>query len=231
MELRKRIFILGTTDYSFMIHTMIEQEGHYEIIGHTVSKDQVSQNSEKCREKGTLLFAFEELEGFVEHGESVNVINTIGYSNMNQTREKMYAQCMELGYISINYVSSRSICLSEMEGNGNVVLPGAYIGTNVKVGNDNVIYSGVVLTHDICVGSHNFFAANSTVGGCSTIGDNCFIGMGAVIRNRLAVSDFTLIGAGGYLDTNTESEDVVVPPRSVKLNKKSREVNLIPKGK
>lgn len=227
----EKIFILGTTEYSFMIHSMIEQEGQYEILGHTVSGSEYNRNFKLCHERGIQLYEFEQLKDYVNPGDSVNVLNTVGYSKMNQIREKMYNQCIDLGYRLVNYISSRSICLSAISGIGNIVFPGAYIGTNVKIGDDNVFYAGSVMTHDIKVGNHNFIAANSTVGGMVSISNNCFIGMGAVIRNKLIVADYTLVGAGSYLDVDTDKEDVFVPAKSVKLKKKSNEVNLIPRGK
>ena len=226
-----KLFILGTTEYSFMIHRMIEKEGQFDILGHAVSKSQFAYNLGLCSKRGVKLYEFENLKENVEFGDPVNVLNTIGYSKMNQIREKMYNECIELGYHPVNYISHQSICLSKIEGSGNIIFPGAYIGTNVSVDNNNVFYSGTVITHDIKIGSHNFFAANSTVGGMVLVGNNCFIGMGAVIRNRLVVSDSTLVGAGGYLDMDTEKEDVIVPPKSIKLRKKSSEVNLTPRRK
>ena len=160
-----KIFIIGTTEYSFMIHSMIEQEKQYEVVGHTVNEKYIEENEDICKKKGTRLYAFEKLHDFVYSNDRVNVVNTVGYSNMNQMRQKMYEQCRALGYRSVNYISNRAVCFSEIHGSGNIIFPGAYIGTNVDMGNNNVVYAGSVLTHDIIVGDHNFIAANSTVGG------------------------------------------------------------------
>lgn len=227
----KKVFIVGTTEYSFMIHSMIKQEGQYDVVGHTVNEKYIRENEDICKKKGTCLYPFEKLHDFVCASDSVYVVNTVGYSNMNRTRQKMYEQCIDLRYNPVNYISNRAICLSEIKGSGNIIFPGAYIGTNIDMGNNNVVYAGVVLTHDIVVGDHNFIAANSTVGGVVHVGNNCFIGMGSVIRNRVNISDYTLIGAGTYLDLDTGKEDVIVPPRAIKIKKKSSEVHLIPQRK
>lgn len=227
----EKVFIIGTTEYSFMIHSMIKQEGQYDVVGHTVNEKYIGENEDMCQKKGTCLYPFEKLHDFVCASDGVYVVNTVGYSNMNRTRQKMYEQCIDLRYCPVNYISNRAICLSEIKGSGNIIFPGAYIGTNVDIGDNNVVYAGVVLTHDITIGSHNFIAANSTVGGVVSIGNNCFIGMGSVIRNRLNISDYTLVGAGAYLDVDTEEKDVFVPPKAIKLIKKSNEVNLIPRRK
>lgn len=170
MELMEKVFIIGTTEYSFMIHSMIEQERQYEVLGHTVSEKYIEENVKICEEKNTCLYAFEKLQDIVGNLKTVNVLNTIGYSDMNQTRQRMFEQCVALGYKPVDYISNRSICLSNLKGQGNIVLPGAYIGTNINMGDNNVVYAGAVLTHDILVGSHNFIAANTTVGGRCALG-------------------------------------------------------------
>lgn len=227
----EKVFIIGTTEYSFMLHSMIKQEEQYEVLGHSVNEEYLKENEEICEKRGTHIYALENLQDIIGKNNTVNVINTVGYSNMNKTREKMFDQCIDLGYRPLNFISNRSICLSDLNNQGNIVFPGAYIGTNVHMGNNNVVYAGVVLTHDITMGNHNFIAANTTVGGVVSIGNNCFIGMGSVIRNRLNISDYTLVGAGAYLDVDTEEKDVFVPPKAIKLIKKSNEVNLIPRRK
>ena len=217
------IFILGTTEYAFMLHTMIEQEKEFHVIGHTCSAEQVENNRNVCTKHFTELFPFEELGTIINQ---VNILNAIGYSRMNETRKRMSFECINRGYSLVNYISKRAILLSELKGTGNIVFPGAYIGTNIQIGDGNVFYTGSVLTHDIEVGEFNFFAANSTIGGVVTIGSNCFIGMGATIKNRIEIADYTLIGAGAYVDHSSNKEDVIVPCRSVTLEKKSYEISL-----
>lgn len=219
----KKIFILGTTEYAFMLNKMITQEDAFHILGHTCNASQVEDNREVCATHGVELFAFEELPAIEE---KVCILNAIGYSHMNDTRKRLFQDCIERGYEPVNYISNRAIVLSEIEGRGNIVFPGAYIGTNVKVGEGNVFYTGAVMTHDIVVQDFNFIAANTTVGGVVSIGSNCFIGMGSTIRNRIHISDYTLVGAGAYLDHSTNREDVVVPARSVVLDRKSMEMSL-----
>lgn len=225
----KRIFILGTTKYAFMIHSMIEQEQQYEVLGHTVSKSQIEKNKGICDSKGVQLCLFKSLNDYVDINESILVLNAIGYTNMNRTRQKMYDECLNLGYQPVNFISKRAIVLSEVSGVGNIIFPGAYIGTNVVIGNNNVFYAGSVMTHDIVIIDHNFIAANVTSGGEVKIGCNCFIGMGAVLRNRISIADYSLIGADAYVSHSTEEEEVIVPAKSISLDKSSFEMSLTPK--
>lgn len=224
-----RIFILGTTKYSFMLHSMIEEEGQYQIIGHTVSRKYLENNYRICNDNEAKLYPLEHLKKYVNVNEKVKVLNTIGYTEMNQVRQRLFDECEKLGYESVNFVSSHALVFSNLIGKGNIILPGAYIGTNVNMGNNNVFYTGCVMTHDIEIGDNNFIAANVTVGGEVKIGNNCFVGMGAVLKNRITVKDFCLIGAATYLSQNLEREKVIVPPKSIVIEKKSIEMNLTPK--
>lgn len=225
----EKIFILGATKYAFMLRKMIVQEKQYHVIGHTVSKKHIEIQRVCCEKEGIQIYPLEELKEYVCDNDKVNILNAIGYSDMNRIRMQLFKSCMDLGYNVVNYISNRAIVLSDEFGKGNIVFPGAYIGTGVKVGSNNVFYAGSVMTHDIQIGNHNFFAANITCGGEVNIGSNCFIGMGAVIRNRLRVSDYSLIGASAYLDFSTKEQAVVVPTKSVELNKSSLDVSLTPK--
>ena len=206
-----------------MIHEMIRREGVYNVIGHVCSESQIETNRYICQTHHVKLFSLERLG---KRKNRVSILNTLGYSNMNQTREKLHQECKRLGYEIVNFISKMAIVLSKNIGEGNIILPGAYIGTNVRIGSGNVFYSGCVISHDINIGDFNFFAANSTVGGVVNIGSNCFVGMSATIKNRIDIANSTLIGAGAFLDHSTTEEEVVVPTKSITINKKSKEIKL-----
>ena len=224
-----KIFIIGATKYSFMIRDFILQEKQFEVIGHTVNQRYIDSCLPLCNKLGIKLFPFEDLAKYTDSSEKVFVLNTLGYTNMNKTRQALHKECLELGYFSVNYISNRAIVLTKTFGTGNIVFPGSYIGTDVRIGDCNVFYAGCVVTHDIKIGDYNFVAANVTIGGETQIGNNCFLGMGATLRNRIVLSDYSLIGASAYISHNTKAYEVVVPERSISLDKKSFEMCLTPK--
>ncbi len=226
----KDIFILGATKYSFMIQRFIEQEKQYRVLGYTVNEAYIQDVKSECDKRGVKLYALENLKRYCSPNMPIWILNTVGYTDMNRTRERLSIQCQQLGYQFVNFISDRAIVLSEIEGEGNIVFPGAYIGTDVSIGNNNVFYTGVVMTHDIAIGNNNFVAANVTVGGEVEIGNNCFIGMGSTLRNRIKVANYSLIGASCYLSHNTHEREVVVPAKSLTLEKNSFEVRLTPKS-
>jgi sugar O-acyltransferase (sialic acid O-acetyltransferase NeuD family) len=66
-------------------------------------------------------------------------------------------------------------------GDGNLLLPGTYIGTKCSLGSYNLIFPGVSMTHHNQVGSYCFFSPNASVGGFTKIGDCCKVGMNCVV--------------------------------------------------
>lgn len=224
------IFILGATKYSFMIHQFIDQEHQYRVLGHTVNEPYIQGVQSECEKRNVNIYPLERLKDCCRKGVPILILNTLGYTDMNRTREKLSIQCKQLGYNLVNFISNRAIVLSAVSGEGNIIFPGAYIGTDVTIGDNNVFYSGVVMTHDITIGNNNFIAANVTSGGEVEIGNNCFIGMGSTLRNRIKISDYSLIGASSYLSHSTRENEVIVPAKSITLDKNSFEVSLTPKS-
>lgn len=220
---KKDIYIIGTTDFSFMIGEFIKLEDQYHIVGYVVSASEIEKNIVRCQERKVKLFCLEDILK-EKRLNQLHFLNTIGYTKMNSTREKISQFCRENGAQMINFISKNASNYGLVKGTNNIILPGAYIGINVSLEDDNVVYVGTVLTHDIEIGNNNFIAANCTVGGNVKVKNNCFIGMGSTIKNDVIIDNYTLIGAGCYVNENTKIESVIVPSKSVKLNKKSYEI-------
>lgn len=223
MSNKKQIYIIGTTDFSFMVGEFIKLENQYSVIGYVVSANQYNDNVTRCAKKNVELFCLEDI--LTECGNKpIYILNTIGYTKMNSIREKISQLCRESGVCMVNFISKKALNYGLIKGTNNIIFPGAYVGSNVSIGDDNVIYAGVVLTHDIKVKNNNFIAANSTIGGNVVVNNNCFIGMGSTIRNSVNINNYTLIGAGCYVKCDTRVESVIVPSKSIELDKKSTEV-------
>lgn len=225
MNKKREIYIIGTTDFSFMIGEFIELENQYNVVGYAVSASEIEKNIIRCQDRNVKLFCLEDILKQNKDNQ-LYLLNTIGYTKMNSTHERISCFCRENGAKMINFVSKNALNYGIIKGTNNLILPGAYIGTNVFLENDNIVYVGTVLTHDIQIGNNNFIAANCTVGGNVKVKNNCFIGMGTTIKNSVIIDSYTLVGAGCYVKNNTKAESVIVPNKSIELNKKSIEMKI-----
>jgi carbonic anhydrase/acetyltransferase-like protein (isoleucine patch superfamily) len=64
------------------------------------------------------------------------------------------------------------------------------------------------------------------ISGFTKIKNSCFIGVNATLRDDIIVADKTLIAAGSIIMTNTNEEDVYLPPKSVLFKKKSSDIKI-----
>ncbi|MEK5066216.1 hypothetical protein [Cytobacillus sp. FSL R5-0596] len=219
-----KIIIYGTTQFSIMLHKLVKREKVAEVVAYTINEKYMQNNAEHVQLEGLPVIAFEQLND-VYPPSKYKILNTIGYTKMNNLRKDKTEECLKKGYEMYSFVSKDATVFSEINNNNaNIVLPGAMIGYDVNLGKNNVVYTSCVLTHDINVGNNTFLAAGCTVGGNVSIGNNCFIGMNSTIKNRINIADYTLIGASTYISKDTEKYGVYVPERSIKLEKFSIDI-------
>lgn len=151
----------------------------------------------------------------------------LGYNRMNTIREEVYKRIKNAGYKIGTFVhESAFVSKDAVIGEGCLVFENVTIQPYVECGLCNIFWSNVNICHHTTIGNFNFFAASSAVLGRVKIGNNCFIGCNATIKNEIEIGDKTLIGAGAYCSHSTCENDVFVPAKSVKLDKKSIELKI-----
>ena len=111
-------------------------------------------------------------------------------------RKNVYEKLVDEKMPISNVISNRAIISKYAEiGEGNVVLPGVYIGPNTEIGDNNYFTTGTQINHDTRVGSHCYFSAGAVVAGRVTIGDSCRFDTSCCITADANVEDCTLIKA------------------------------------
>jgi acetyltransferase-like isoleucine patch superfamily enzyme len=169
----ENIIILGTTQFSVMIHKLIEHEKLARVVAYTINSEYIEKLENQESFNNLPLVPFESIETSYSTKE-YKILNTLGYSRMNNLRMEKFEECKSKGYMLYNYVSNNANVYSTISGEGNLILPGSFIGNNVEIGNSNVFYTASVITHDVVIGNNSFFAASTTVGGNVLINNNCF---------------------------------------------------------
>ena len=129
--------INGTTPFSSMIRKIIEAEGGKVLCFTTLRKFIDSTKIEELP-----IVATEDLADRFDIGE-IFVVNTVGYTKMNTIREKAQSELDAFNLRTVSYISKKANVYSDDIGKGCIIMPGAFVGPNVKLGKGNIIYSNV----------------------------------------------------------------------------------------
>lgn len=218
----KKLLIIGSSSNSKLARFYFDRDTEYEVIAYAIQRDYIKDDTFD----GLPVLALEEIHK--SHPASkFSAFVAVGYSEMNALREKLYNLIKEKGYILPNYISPRCNYLtSEPMGDNNLILEDNTIQPMVKIGSNNVFWSGNHIGHDVQIGNHNFISSHVVISGFTHIHNNCFLGVNSTFRDAIHIHNFSLVAAGAVIMENTEEYGVYVPPKTVKINKKSTDIRI-----
>lgn len=221
----KKIIIVGVNEYAQMIRYYVENENLSPCVvsGYAIEKQYIDNDYSNL---DLPVYALEDLLHESEK-EKYCFLLAIGYSDMNRIRERLMCKILNAGFQILSYIHPTAVVSQKsIIGIGNIIFENVLIQPFVKIGDGNVIQASSNIMHHTSIGNYNFMAANTTINGQVEIGNNNFIGSGAVIRNRVSLSNYCLVGAGAYIDKDIADNSVIVPSRSVKLDKSSFDIKI-----
>ncbi len=207
----KPFVIYGDSLFAERIYSYIRQENIISVLGFT-NDDKYLRRDEI---QGKKVFPF---SSFVrDMKDDCDLILAYGYAKMNDTREKVYRECVDAGCRIGTYISSRAFLYSDQVGEGTIVLPGVLIGPGTVIGRCNYFAAASVVSHDSIIGDFNFFSSGVVMGGYANVGNHCFVGLNSTIKNSISLADYSLIGAASNILKSTEEYGVYVgnPARSL----------------
>lgn len=204
MELEKLI-INGTTQFSRSIANLIKRENAARIIAFTTKGSLIDEQTID----GIPIIPFEDLSESFD-SNNCKVLNTIGYSKMNALREKVNKEIEQTGFRLYTFISNSASIYSDTIGQGSIIMPDVYIGSNVKIGHSCIIDAKSSLTHDIIIEDNVYVASGVIIGGNVVVGKNSFIGLGSTIKNKVHIASFTLVGCGSNVIRNISTSKMVV---------------------
>lgn len=217
-----RLVIIGNTSNARLAHHFFTTDSDFEVVAFSVNAKYIEEPT-FC---GLPVVPFEELTAHFPAREFV-VFVAVGYTNMNDVRAQLYAQCKSMGYNLPNYISSRcSFLTEEIIGDNNLILEDNTIQPFVKIGSNNVLWSGNHVGHDTVIGDHCFITSHVVISGFTRIGNNSFLGVNATLRDDISIGKYTLIGAGASLMHDTEDYSVYLAPKPFKMDKKSTDLRI-----
>ena len=217
-----KLVIFGTGDVARLAHRYFTRDSEHEVVAFTV--DPEHRRAEEFL--GLPTCDFSRVTEFYPPAE-FDLFVGMGYTRMNQVRAERYEQARGLGYRLVSYVSPLCTFLTDHPvGDNCFILEDNTIQPGVRIGNDVTLWSGNHIGHDSIIEDHCFITSHVVVSGHVRVGRYCFLGVNASLRNGIRVAPLTLVGAGAVIMSDTVEGGVYVPPRVVRLDKRSDEILL-----
>jgi sugar O-acyltransferase (sialic acid O-acetyltransferase NeuD family) len=158
---------------------------------------------------------------------SFKMFIALSYTNLNKLREEKYWAAKAKGYELVSYISSKCSYMSHFScGDNCFIFEDNTIQPFVKIGNNVTLWSGNHIGHHSVLQDHIFISSHVVVSGHCIISSNSFIGVNSTIGHLVIIESENIIGAGSIITKSTEPRDVYVPSRSIRLEKKSNQINL-----
>jgi len=217
-----KLVIFGAGDIARLAHVYFTQDSEHEVAAFAV--DAAYRQADSFRDLPLIDFT-EVVQRYPP--DRYQMFIALSYAKMNKIRAGKYFHAKKLGYTLASYVSSRCTFLSgHPVGDNCFILEDNTIQPFVKIGNNVTLWSGNHIGHDAIIEDHCFLASHIVVSGHVRIGPYCFLGVNATLRDSITLAPETLVGAGAVVMADTVEKGVYVPPRAVRIEKRSDEIEL-----
>ncbi len=220
----EQVYIFGITGFAQHLRLYVEEDKTLEFKGYIVDDEYLPEDP---MINGTdPVMSWTAFTHEVSPSEA-SLISSVGYSDMNKNREKLYNRIKDAGYRMANLIHPTA-CVSPhcILGEGNIILEYAVIQPYAKIGNSNILQPQSLVGHHSTIGDFNFLSGTVSILGRVDVGDRCFFGPKSTVRNRLKIGTGTLIGMYGFANRDTKPGSVIMSARSVLLDKDSSEINI-----
>lgn len=217
-----RLVIFGAGDIARLAHYYFSRDSKHRVVAFAVDAD----HRKSGEFLGLPLIDAESLAARYPPGGHL-AFCAMSYAGMNSVREAKVALLKRMGYELASYVSMRCTWLADTQpGENCFILEDNTIQPFARIGRNVTLWSGNHVGHDSVIEDHCFITSHVVISGNVRVGHHSFLGVNATLRNGIAIAPHSLIGAGAAIMADTEEGGVYVPPRAVKLDKRSSEVTL-----
>jgi len=223
MKSNKKIVIFGPGDFGQVVHFYLTHDSPYKVVAFTAHEDKI-----KNRELfGLPVIPFEDLEKQYPPSE-YSMFIAIPYTNLNQTRAKVFEEAKQKGYKLISYINSKAVVWEDVEiGENCFILENNVIQPYVKIGDDVIIWSGNHIGHHSIIKNHCFIASHVVISGKVTIEPYCFLGVNSTIRDGINIASKNVIGAAAVILKDTKENEVYTNDSTKLLKIKSEDLKKI----
>ena len=215
--------VFGTGDIAQIAAYYFERDAIAEVVAFTVDRAFMPDPPEF---EARSVVAFEDLETSHPAAEYALFI-ALSYTKMNRLREQKYNAAISRGYRLLTYISPQCTYRSQFPpGQNCFIFEDNTIQPFVRIGNDVTLWSGNHIGHHSSIDDHVFVSSHVVISGHCTVGSHSFLGVNSTVAHGVRIAEGTLLGAGAVLAKDSLPNAVYVPPRTIKLEKSSDQIEL-----
>ncbi|MDC0893275.1 NeuD/PglB/VioB family sugar acetyltransferase [Pseudomonadales bacterium] len=188
----KSIVIVGGGGHAKMCIDLLRQTKEYEILGIIDDKLDV----------GDAILGIEVIGGNSSLSKLVTrgvkyAVNGVGAISNPKLRGKIHTNLMDVGFFLPNLVHPLSNVEPSVNlGDGNQIMMGAVVGSDVQIGNGCIVNSGAIISHDCILRDHCHVAPGAILAGSIDVGNSSVIGMGATVYFGLTIGRDAMVFNG-----------------------------------
>ena len=211
----RRAVVFGTGYLAEVVHFYLTHDSEYDVVAFTASAAAIEQPGFV----GLPLVPFEEVETRYPPADHEMFV-AVGYTKMNQVRERFCEEARSKGYKLLTYVCSRATHWRDTTIGDNVfVFEDNTIQPFVTIGSGVILWSGNHIGHHAAIGDYCFLTSHVVVSGATQVGRRSFIGVNATLRDDIKVGADNLIGMGAMVTKSTHDGEVHVAQHTKRIDK------------
>ena len=186
------IIIVGGGGHAKMCIDLLRQTKEYEILG--IIDDNLKE--------GAAILGVKVIGGNESFSKLVSLgvkyaVNGVGAISNPKLRRTIHMDLTDAGFFLPNLVHPASnIEPSVSMGDGNQIMIGAVVGSEVKIGNGCIVNSGAIISHECILRDNCHVAPGAVLAGSVDVGDSSVIGMGATVYLGLTIGRDAMIFNG-----------------------------------
>jgi sugar O-acyltransferase (sialic acid O-acetyltransferase NeuD family) len=137
------------------------------------------------------------------------ILIVVGFAEMNELRDRKYAEAAEKGYSFASYIHpSMHIHDDVLIDPGCIILENVTIHPGSRIGSRTFISSNVSIGHDCIIKSSNWINSGVSMAGNCVICEGCFFGVNSSVADAIHIGARNIIGANTLINKNTGENEV-----------------------
>lgn len=189
-----QLILLGAGGHARACIDVIEQQGHFKVVGLVGLPDQVGDEI-----FGYPVFSSDEKLSEIALSFRFALI-AVGQIKSSVSRIRLFEDGVKLGFEFPRIVSPHAhVSPHAVIGAGTIVMHGAIVNAGATIGENCIINSRALIEHDSIIEDHCHISTGSVINGSVAIGRGSFIGSGSIIKEGIKIGRDCIVGMGCFV--------------------------------